>query len=362
MKFRETSSPDNQELINFCKKQYMQGVTQVTLERSPDFFDAMTVEGDQTHVFCAEIEDQIAAIGTASEKQCLINGEKKWLGYLGNLRVDPKYQKGTLLPRAYRFMRKMQKEMRAQLFLTTIMEENIHALKVLTSGKGGLPPYKDIGQLISYIYGVTRNPFKNVCPNFLFRNGKASDAEMIANFLNQSDRQFMPLYSKDNILNNEGLLKGLNPEDFYLCFDGDELIGCLAAWDQTPFRRWKVQSYNNWIHYARPFLNFFAKTIGLPYYPPEGKSIPYSTISCMRIKDDNELVCEALLSELWKKADRNNIILTVLHEKDPLNKVFKKAASIKIFSRLFLVYWGEQGEKDFNNLDDKVPYIEPGSI
>ena len=362
MKFRETSPEDNQHLIDFCRGQYMEGITQVTLDRSPDFFEAMTVEGQNSHVFVCDIENKIAGIGTASEKKCLVNSAPSWLGYLGNLRVDLKHQKGTLLPRAYRYMRKMQQNMNAQLFLTTIMEENKHALKILPSRKAGLPPYQDIGRLISYVYGVTKNPFKNKCPEYTLRNANDSDADKIANFLKESKRQFTPIYTAEDIKGDTGLLKGLKSSDFLLCLEKDEIIGCLAAWDQTDFRRWKIQNYNNWIKYARPFLNFFAKAFGYPYYPPIGKSIPYRTISCMRIKDDNLDVCEALLEKLWSDSSKESIILGVLHERDPLNKVFEKVSSIKIFSRLFLVYWNEIGEAEFNQLNEAIPYIEPGSI
>lgn len=361
MKFRESTHADNQELIEFCRGQKMEGLTQITLERSPDFFEAMEVEGLAHHVFVATKENRIIGVGTASEKRCRINGKEQWLGYLGNLRIDPKHQKGTLLPRAYNFLRKFQQEMKSKIYLTTILEENIHAKKILESGKGGLPPYKDIGKLISFVYSSNIKPFGLPSPSYTYEKATRDDLDALIRFLNTSQRQFFPQYTAEDILEEDGLLKDLSIDNFYLCKKGNEIVGCVAPWNQNRYRRWKVQAYNNWIKYTRPVINFFATMMKYPTYPPAGESLPYQILSCLHIKDDDPEILRSLLSYMWPSLERNSMIVVLIHENDPHVKVLQKPVSIKVESRLYAVYWDEEGEKIFNELGDKVPYIEGGS-
>ena len=53
---------------------------------------------------------------------------------------------------------------------------------------------------------------------------------------NGARRQFAPHWPAQNLF-TPARTPNLHPEDFFLTLHGSRVVGCLAVWDQTPFKQ-----------------------------------------------------------------------------------------------------------------------------
>ena len=187
---------------------------------------------------------------------------------------------------------------------------------------------------------------------------------MIA-FLRQegSKRQFFPVYAPEDFCGNDGLLPGLAWEDIILAWQGAELIGTAAAWDQRSYRRWLVAGYAPWLGALRPILNVVAKCRGFPRLPAPGVQADYFVLSLVCIRESDTRVFRALLDEIIvRRRDRFNFLLAGLHERDPLLPELQARRHISFPSRLLAVAWDDTAESVRRLRPELVPHLEVGAL
>ena len=86
-------------------------------------------------------------------------------------------------------------------------------------------------------------------------------------------KQFFPEYSVADLLSYDGLLRGLELEDVFLAFSGEELVGTVAAWDQKSFRQSVVRGYNRRLTFLRIPYNVTARVTKNPILRRPGSNL-----------------------------------------------------------------------------------------
>ena len=353
---------DDSDLRRILRENHMPGSLSLTLRREPSFFDSLSVEGDFNQVVVARDTESQRAVGfgVRSIKPTFVNGEIREVGYLGCLRLDKQFRGMTIVPRGYKLLSELHRDKRTPFYLTTIVEDNEYAKRILTSNRVGIPDYHDFGEFFTYaIPIIKRNKSAKVI------QATKSNLEDILNFINRegSKKQFYPSYtSKD--FSDKGLLRGLKIEDILLHFDGAQIDGVIASWKQNDFKQSVIEKYSQILKYSRPFLNLINRYRGgFPFLPKEGEEIDYSSASIIAVRDNNPMVFNELLNSVSNQLSENKtpILMVGLHSRDSLNKVLRKHTFLRFSTRLYIVNW-EDGEKDYQNIDDRIPYLELGAL
>ena len=332
----------NAELLQFTAAAEMPGAIRFAFDRAPDYFAALRVEGRHTDVLIGrEVKTRrLIATGQCSVKNAYVNGVPTLVSYLSGLRVEPSARSAAFLSRGYARLKALQARHPAQYHLTTVMEDNSSAKKVLLSKQLGLPRYTDLGRFCCMALSL-RGKVK-AGSKFSIRKACAADANMIVDFLNREGpaRQFFPEYRVDDFGNPNGLLSHLAWQDVWLAFEGSVLLGMLAVWDQQAFRRWRVTGYAPWLRGCRYLLNLGAKLRHLPLLPPVGAALNYFNLGLICIRDNNRDVFNALLDEILQ-VQRNHYacFLAGLHERDPLLPELQNRPHVPLTSRLYRVDW-----------------------
>ncbi len=335
--------------------------------REPSFLDALSVEGrfNQALIDIDSSTNQVFGVCSRSIKTAFINGQATSLGYINNLYFAPPYRGGNYLALGGRTMRELHEDGRTKMYLITIVEGNKTARLLLPSGRAGLPTLHDFGRYqcvaISLKQKVKDSP---VC--LTIRSARAEDVPDIIEFWHRegSRKQFFPEYSADDLLSANGLLRGLYPENILLAHVGGEVVGTVAAWDQSAFRQVMVTGYSRRLTLLRPLYNMVAQFLGYPVFLPRAGSpiSNYFSLSLVCVKDNNPQVFMALLAELMKRYKSGyDYFMAGFHESDTLLPVLKQYRYFDYSMRLFIAYYGD-GEQDFNSLDGRVPYLELGSL
>ncbi len=344
----------------------MQGTIRFVFDRSPDYFASLRPEGRHAEVLVGRdvSSGRLAMIGNRSIRPMWVNGTVAPVGYLGGLRISPETQRGVVLARAGRFLRERHSDGQTDFYLCVVMEDNRPALELLQSGRCGLPRCQDLGRFCDMAVGL-RSGRRRIPARLQLRPATPADLPALIAFLRHegSKQQFFPVFEAEDFGGNHGLLPGLAWEDIILAWQGSELIGTAAAWDQRSFRRWRVAGYAPWFRPLRPLLNFVAAFRGFPRLPAPGVLPDYFVLSLVCIRDHDVQVFRALLDEIiGRHQDRFDFLLAGLHERDPLLPELQARRHIAIPSRLLAVAWDDTVESVRRLRPELVPHLEIGSL
>lgn len=364
MTIRPAEHGDEPRLRELLGGSAMPGWVRLAFGREPDFFHAVGVQGKTNQVMIAEAGGRVVGMGCRSVKPLWVNGERMDFGYLGGLRLHPGARGGTWLARGYAALRRLHEADPAPAYLTTIVEENSHARRLLASGRAGLPHYLDRGRYITHAICLQGGGAPRPGAGVEIRRGDEIGLEPILGFLREFGRrrQFFPVLEAGDF--GGAYLRGLGVGDFCVALKAGKILGVAAAWDQRAFKQVIVRGYAPPIRFARPVLSALLRFAGFRGLPAAGRSLNSVYVAFACVRDDDPGVMRALLGRIRAehRDGDNRFLLYGLHERDPLAAAVRDFRAFRYVSRLYLVCW-DDGLNFVNGLDPaRIPHLEPASL
>ncbi len=363
-----TASPADEPGIRaLLREADMDGDIRVAFTREPDYFAAQGIDGDPVDTIVARCKSshEVVGLGSRAERRVYVNGSPARVGYLSGLRIHSAHRGTAVLINGYRKLKRLHDLGSVPFYLSTIVDGNETALRLLTSNRAGLPTYRDFGAYCTFLYGIGPIPARQPDPKVQIRAAAPQDLPLLFRFLKEvgATRQFFPCYRPADL--EDGLLKGIRPADILLAFRSDSLVGCIALWEQTSFRQRIVTGYSPRLSRLRPFWNGFARATNRPVLPPSGQAAHMLCLALFCVAGDDPKIARALLHAALRKArqhePRPHAVLLGLHERDPLLPVAASFPHRCYGSRLYLVHWAD-GTDAVAALDDRPPYLEVGGL
>lgn len=356
---------DEAALRRRMAEDHMQGDIVLSFRREPDYFLGCGIQGDRSEILkCTDTQSgRIVGLGARHITRLFVNGAETRAGYLSDLRADAAVRRGTLLARGYAFLRALHDADPLPLYFSVILEGNTDAMSALTTARAGLPIYADRGRILTPAIHLDRRRPERPTEGITVRRGTATDMPKVFAFLRRelARKQLAPCYSVDDL--GTARLQGLQPDDFYIARRGDEIAGCVAAWDQSAFRQTHVERYSRALSIARPFYNLAAKVSPLHALPAPGGRIPYLYLGLIATRHNSRDTFATLLRTVYRdrRGSDYRFMIAGLHESDPLCAVLDDYRRIEAGGRLFLIYYPQ--DADFvASLDDRTPYVEMATV
>lgn len=343
----------------------MEGRISLSFRREPDYFLGCAVQGERSQVIkCTDIESgQIVGLGARHFVKLFVNGKETWVGYLSDLRADPAIRRRTLLARGYAYFRSLHESEPLPLYFSVILDGNDEAVSALTSARAGLPVYKDFGRILTPAIYLDRHRAEQPCEGVVMRRGSTALMPQVFAFLEKQNarRQFAPSYRLRDL--GSPRLQGLVAEDFYIAFENQRVVGCVAAWDQSEFRQTHIERYSTALRCLRPVYNLAARFSALHPLPEAGEKLRYLYLAMIASEDNRRDIFATLLRTAYR--DRRSggcqFMIVGLHEQDPLCPVLDDYRRIEAGGRLFLIYYPDMADKVVA-LDKRIPYIEMAAV
>jgi hypothetical protein len=367
--FNLATPADDEQLGELLAATPMEGAIRVAFARRPSYFAAAAADGRTVQVGVARDRDSGRIVGMGSRAVGLryVNGERVAVGYLGGLRLRNEYRgRAGLLARGYRFLRELHEDRRADYYLTTIAADN-EASTVLTSARAGLPVYHPCGRFHTLAISAARFARTALSHDHEIgiRHARPEGRDAILAFLNSTGpaRQYFPVYEPHDLFSDDGLLRGIRPDDVLLAFDDGQIVGTLACWNQQAFKQIVIHGYRGWLSPLRPLYNAWATLQRNPTLPAAGSDLSVCFGAIPVVRDDRRDVFERLLSVmLHQLAERGErLLLLGLHEADPLLPIARHFAGREYVTIVYVVYWPDDAP-DVGRLVERVPYLELGSL
>jgi hypothetical protein len=364
----ELATPDDDaDLRRVLAATPMEGQIAVSFCREPNWFAGAVVDGRLRQVIaCRDLKtERIVGFGCRSIREVYLNGRPAEVGYLSSLRLLPEHRNIGLVARGYALLRELHRDGRVPFYLTTIAAGNDAALKVLTSGRAGLPAYHRAGDYHTIAIAIPRRYRAGRGAGIDIRPAGAEDLPAVLEFLAAMGprRQFFPRLESKDFLSPEGALRGLSLGGLLLAERGGQLVGTLAGWDQHGYRQSVVHAYHGWLRRLRPLYNAWAWLRGRPGLPKPRDAFRYLMGALPVVAEDDEGVFAALLGALRDRAAGGpcTYLLVGLHEADPLLRVARRYQTTSYVTYLFLACWPD-GEEARAAVDGRSPYLEAGSL
>ncbi|MHB9133227.1 MAG: hypothetical protein ACYDBB_19330 [Armatimonadota bacterium] len=366
LSIRLATRDDDAEIRAVLRRNAMPGAMTLAFAHEPSFFDAIEVEGYDPQVVVGEIDGRLVGAGLVTIRTLFLNGESTEVGYLSSLRADRSIRGTTALVRGYRVFRRLHEaQRRVPFYLSTIMEDNVAARKMLTSGRAGMPAYHEIGRYRTIAIPLLRRRTVQPPAGISIVPGSAVGAEALATFLQQTgrNRQFFPVYTAQDLQQETGILRGIHLDDFCVALAGDTIHGTMAYWNQLPFRQHIVTEYADPLRWLRPGINLATSLLGCRLLPATGEPVRSLLAACIAIRHDDPVVFRALLRQLLHRhaGGEHDFLFVGLSADDPLLSAAGASWHLTLHSRIYAVEWGD-GLAAVRAIDGRVPYVELGSL
>ena len=243
--FELASGEDDADLRQLLRENPMPGEISVSLEREPDFFLAASLEGEVHHTIVARDARSGRIVGMASHsvREAFVNGQPRRIGYLSQLRIDRAYRGSTrILVGGHAACRKLRGPEGLPYDLTSIVESNTTARRLLEAGLPGLPRYQCFEPFVTSFLPAKRVK-KRRSDVEIVRGSPARLADIVHCLQRNYARfQFAPVWKQDT-LTCPARARGLRLMDLYLAVRHGRVIGCLAKWDQAAFKQVVIRGY-----------------------------------------------------------------------------------------------------------------------
>lgn len=344
---------------------FMPGKISLSFQREPDFFRAEHAGNFESQIMGVRDVDSrgIVGFGCRSFHKGFIDGKLSTIGYLSGLRSTNEVRGGTLLSRAYRYLKQLHSDEKVPFYITTILDDNVDAKALLTSGRGGLPVYHPLGQLATYLLPLynKNNEAQGNDEGGIQRGVSEATVECINAF--NGRHQFGSFYTMADLHGRTSLLPSFDQKNLYYYQRGSEVTATIGVWDQQSFKQSVVVGYSPSYRLIQPLSGMGAWMGWCAKLPRVGKTLPYLYASFLSYAPGHDGDLECLIRQVladWKGRGFAYLLIGV-HDTNPLAGQLEQISAMKLSSTIYLVYW-EDLLKTALPSEQLIPHLEIATL
>lgn len=246
---RLATPDDNARILAFFDRMPMQTSAFALLyRRSPDFFGLLRYQGDRAHVLIlVDNRGDVTGLGTISLRKAWVGGLATTVGYLGDLRIGFHREAITHWRRMFSDViarsRDIDEVSDCTHWLTTIMDDNRLARRVLASGRADAPTCVPIAPFTMRNV-VARIPLAraNGHPSrWRLRRAEPADKDRLAEFFEIENRR-IPFGFRGELARRLAGWDGLTVSDFVIASVGHSIVACTAPWSASSAKQMLVSN------------------------------------------------------------------------------------------------------------------------
>ena len=342
--FALAEETDDAALRALLRQISMPGNITLSFQREPSFFLAEQAGSVLSQVMVCKDNKlgQVVGMGSRSIRPVYIDGQAAQVGYLSMLRGLPESRGNIALARGYRYLRELHADGAVPYYFTTILDDNTEAKALLTSARAGLPIYKPVARLLTYLIPLTKNPVGKASDDTVSRVEEDQLTEAAAFLQRWNSRyQFAPRYTMQDMLGQSRLLAGFSWENLYVYREDGKVMGTLGIWDQESFKQTVVMAYSRQMQLIRPLYNLLASIRRYPRLPRVGEHIRvlYAAFLSGDVTAFMSLLKRACADWTGKGYDYLSLGFC---EGSELAPIVARYAAQQLASTIYMVYWQDE--------------------
>lgn len=328
--------------------QGMPAWVELTLEREPSFF-AEATDRDAEYAVLARAAGEAEPIGmyTCATHPVYRNGHAARVGYLGGLRVVPRWRRrARLLRDGYASIgRLIPGQSAAGFWYTSVAEDNDGARRLLERGLPGLPTYRCVGALATLAIATAQA--REACT---LRRAQHTDVdELLAFHRNRAiGHNFSAVLDAERI-------ERIGIGNFLLHGAPGRLRGCVALWDRRTSRQIVAHRYRGPLRHLRLAYNALARPLRRVRLPPPGAALECHFLAFAASAGDARDLAHLLRAAL--AYGPSPVALVGVPADGPLHRALARIASFTYRTRIYTVSFGAPPEVDDRPVHPEVALL-----
>jgi hypothetical protein len=325
---RDATDADNAALVALAAACPMRGDLTMCVDRAPDFFALVRLEGERWRVGVADAEGTVVGCVAASERATYVDGSPRRTAYLGDLKVHPAHRGGFAADALEQFAREACRGYGGDDFLglVTVLGGN-RSMERRAAGPRGLPMLTRFATL--HVHAIPLLwPRPTSVAGLTVRPARDEDVdEMGALWARLAPaRQLAPVLDAERLRAWLRDAPGLSIDDYLVARRaGGRIAGFVALWDQRAIKQLRVLGYSLRLALARGALNALAPLAGTPRLPRAGGVLPSLAALHLCVPSSEPAVLRALLLHGYAAhRTSGHLFLTLaLDRRDPLRSALR---------------------------------------
>lgn len=310
--YRKANKDDDEIIKSILRQNEMESWVTLSTEHEPSYFASTDLFGKTETILAFRKDETTSTVGMCSymNMPTHVNGKQVHAGYLGELRVFPKFRNKLSIVRHGFKSLKILSEYQDDIpyWFTSLARENMVARRLLEANLKGMPVYRPRGDMVTMAFPVKSGKRSNI-----LQRAQLSDVSALVKFYNQqaSYYQYSPVLTGDWLRGLNGQ-NGLHLHDFWVLKDGDLICACFALWDQRKFKQTVVRGYHFPLNIIRQPYNLFASLSGRVALPAIGEQINYIFIAFLALDETVKTECKVILSSALDLVKTRNADMAML--------------------------------------------------
>jgi hypothetical protein len=320
---RDATTADNDALVALAGACPMRGDITMCVDRTPDFFALVRLEGERWRVGIAEDAGAVVGCVVASERLAYVNGVATRTAYLGDLKVHPAHRGGFAADALEEFSRDAVRGYGGDdmLGLVTVLGGN-RAMERRALGPRGLPTLTRFATLDVHAIPLLWRRAHRVA-GLRVDAAREGDLEEMGALWNRvaPGRQLAPVLGPARLRTWIANAPGLAIDDYLVARRADgRIAGFLALWDQHFIKQLRVLGYSRRLAAVRAALNVLAPVARTPRLPAAGAVLPSLAVLHCCVPADEPVVLRALLLHAYaaRRGSGYLFMTLALDQRDPL--------------------------------------------
>lgn len=309
LRVRRATPEDEPGLRRLFSSIMMDADLSLQICRDPDFFALYRMQSSDWETWVGELGGELVGLGTLLVRDGYLGGVPRRVGYLGDLRIDPRVRGREVLATLYGpVLDGFAERHGVDVFLTAVIASNRRAMAALT-GPGaaqlGIPTYHLLErfQIRALQTIAARPPSRAHRRRWRARTATDADLPSIAAFLDQDARAraFGIPMDVERLRAHLVSWEGLDIGDFHLVEDSldGSLAGVLAVWDATPAKQTIVTAYRGSMRWIRRGHGVMARPLRAARLPAPGAVLHYAYATHHAVLED-PAAQRVLLHHAWR--------------------------------------------------------------
>lgn len=355
--WRYATRDDGPRLVEIFSSVSMESDLHLTVDRDPDFFALYDVQQEVEALVPVLLEGgKIEGMGALMAREGYLFGERRRVGYLGDLRFTRQIRGADVLNKLYPpIIEDCAEKLGTDVWYTVIIRSNKAAVKALEHRHPDFPDkpwyarHKDFS-IHNIQFTTKKKPRKT---RYAVSRATMGDLAEIAEFLDADHRQrpFGYVFTQDLLRQRVERWPGLSAESFYLARDPHgALRGVTAVWDPDAIKRFRVLGYHGSMRVIKVAWNLVSRFTGFTPVPDVGGIFRCFYLTHVSVQPEDPEVMGALLDRIY--ADHRgkgfHFFSACVYKGDPLAPAYERFYTTGLPARLYVV---SPPGSPFNTLD-----------
>ncbi|KPK04604.1 MAG: hypothetical protein AMS20_08550 [Gemmatimonas sp. SG8_28] len=275
-RLRPARAADNDALCRLAARCPMAGGISICVHREPDFFALDAMLGDPWHVMVAEVAGAVVGCVAWAIRDAYVNGTPVRTGYIGDLKVDPAFQRrglGGALARTVRSALDRVDPALPTLFTSLTGNRPVASLPGV---KAEDHVSRRIGVVRVHSIPLLSRRRLSTSGGYVVREATWDDLEQMAACwaATGATRQFTRVMSPGLLARVIDTAPGLELSSYLLALDRrGTIVGFLALWDQRELKTMRILRYSRRQAVFRVGFNAVAPLLAAARLPPPGSTL-----------------------------------------------------------------------------------------